>query len=364
MAQIESLSGKSFDPRVVEVLKRRYRELDRMAQAQPREKPRLSKDLKIGRGLAPAAGLEVSHADKSQPRYFLDSIAAARQEVRLLFELTRELGSSLSVDETLSVVGVRLKRMIPYDAIAVYILRDGFLVPEYVHGEDFRLFSSLRIPIGQGPSGWVAEKEKPILNGNPSVECGYLKDPEKFSVLRSALAVPLEGLNGTVGVLTLYRSEKDAFSRDNLRILLAISSKVSLSIENALKFRQAEDSATTDYLTNLPNSRSLFPRLEHELARCKREHGTLCTEMALAPLKRHPTTTAARPIITSARTNHDLLPFATGGRSMRKRSSVALSELIGGGEKGVVLRLRPPRICGAYLLESPASGCAGSGIHW
>jgi diguanylate cyclase (GGDEF)-like protein len=275
MAQIESLSGKSFDPRVVEVLKRRYREFDRMARAQPPGKPKLSRDLKIGPSLAPAAGLEVSHADKSQPRYFLDSIAAARQEVRLLFELTRELGSSLSVDETLSVVGVRLKRMIPYDAIAVYILRDDVLIPEYVHGEDFRLFSSLRIPIGQGPSGWVAEKEQPILNGNPSVECGYLKDPEKFSVLRSALAVPLEGLNGKVGVLTLYRSEKDAFSRDNLRILLAISSKVSLSIENALKFRQAEDSATTDYLTNLPNSRSLFPRLEHELARCRRENSML-----------------------------------------------------------------------------------------
>lgn len=275
MAQIESLSGKSFDPRVVEVLKRRYRDFDRIAQAKPLEKSKLSKDLKINRSLAPGAGLEVSHADKSQPRSFLDSIAAARQEVRLLFELTRELGSSLSVDETLSVVGVRLKRLIPYDAIAVYILRDNFLVPEYVHGEDFRLFSSLRIPIGQGPSGWVAEKEKPILNGNPSVECGHLKDPQKFSVLRSALAVPLEGLNGTVGVLTLYRSEKDAFSRDNLRILLAISSKVSLSVENALKFRQAEDSATTDYLTNLPNSRSLFPRLENELARCRRENSML-----------------------------------------------------------------------------------------
>jgi len=275
MAQIESLSGKSFDPRVVEVLKRRYREFDGMAQAQPQGKSKLFRDLKLGSSLAPAAGLEVSHADKSHPRFFLDSIAAARQEVRLLFELTRELGSSLSVDETLSVVGIRLKRMIPYDAIAVYILRDDFLVPEYVHGEDFRLFSSLRIPIGHGPSGWVAAKEKPILNGNPSVECGYLNDPEKFSVLRSALAVPLEGLNGKVGVLTLYRSEKDAFSRDNLRILLAISSKVSLSIENALKFRQAEDSATTDYLTNLPNSRSLFPRLENELARCRRENSML-----------------------------------------------------------------------------------------
>jgi diguanylate cyclase (GGDEF)-like protein len=133
----------------------------------------------------------------------------------------------------------------------------------------------LEIPSGQGLSGWVAENRKPILNGNPSVEAGYLNDATKFSLLRSALAVPLDGLRGPVGVLTLYRSGKDAFSRDNLRILLAISSKVSLSVENALKFRQAEDSATTDYLTKLPNARSLFLRLEGELARCRRESSRL-----------------------------------------------------------------------------------------
>ena len=92
-------------------------------------------------------------------------------------------------------------------------------------GENFRLFSSLEIPLGQGLSGWVAENRKPIINGNPSVEPGYLNDPSKFSTLRSALAVPLEGTAGVVGVLALYHAEKDAFARDHLRILLAISSK-------------------------------------------------------------------------------------------------------------------------------------------
>ena len=108
-----------------------------------------------------------------------------------------------------------------------------------MNGEDFRLFSSLEIPVGQGLSGWVAENRKPILNGNPSVEPGYLADPAKYSTLRSALAVPLEGLSGAIGVMTLYRADSDAFSRDHLRILLAISSKVSLAVENALIFRQA-----------------------------------------------------------------------------------------------------------------------------
>jgi len=273
MEIVSSEAGKSFDPRVVEVLARRYAELEQIALAQTSDKKRLSTNLKIERGLAPAAGFEQSSPLVKASRDAFDplcSIAAARQEVQMLFELTQDLGNSLSLNETLSVVSVRLKRLVPYDSIAVYVLRDQKLVPEYVNGENFRLFSSLEIPVGEGLSGWVAQNRKPILNGNPSVEAGYMGDPGKFSTLRSALAVPLEGLNGSVGVLALYRAEKDAFTRDNLRILLAISSKVSLAVENALKYRLVENSATIDYLTNLPNARSLFMRLDSELARCRR----------------------------------------------------------------------------------------------
>jgi diguanylate cyclase (GGDEF)-like protein/putative nucleotidyltransferase with HDIG domain len=268
MEMVAAESGKSFDARIVEILKRRYVELERIAQSQPLDRARLSTSLKITRGTAPAAGFQHSRPidDIIEP---LASIAAARQEVQMLFELTQDLGNSLSLNETLSVVAVRLKRLIPYDAIAVFICRENILLPEYVNGENFRALSSAEIPVGLGLSGWVAGNKKPILNGDPAVDAGAANDASKFN-LRSALAVPLEGLNGTVGVLTLYRTEKDAFSQDHLRILLAISSKISLSIENALKYRQIESSATTDYLTNLPNARSLFLHLDGELARCKR----------------------------------------------------------------------------------------------
>jgi diguanylate cyclase (GGDEF)-like protein/putative nucleotidyltransferase with HDIG domain len=278
MSEVVAQAGKSFDPRVVLILKRHYIELERMAQAAPADPAaKLSTDVKVERGAEPATGYQAS-APHTAPgnEDFLCSIAAARQEVQLLFELVQDLGNSLSLDETLSVVAARLKKIVPYDAIAIYVRLDRKLLPRYVNGEDFRLFSSLEIPMGEGLSGWVAENRKPILNGNPSVEPGYLADPAKFSTLRSALAVPLEGLSGAIGVMTLYRAAPDAFSRDHLRILLAISSKVSLAIENALIFRQVEDSATTDYLSGLPNARSLFLRLDSEVARCRRSGEPLC----------------------------------------------------------------------------------------
>src|SRR5580693_714675 len=108
--------------------------------------------------------------------------------------------------------------------------------------------------------------------GRRKTQARYIADPAKFTTLRSTLAVPLEGINGVVGVLAMYRAEREAFSADHLRILLAVSSKIALSVENALKYQQAEDSATTDYLTGLPNARSLFVHLSRELARCKRDN--------------------------------------------------------------------------------------------
>ena len=277
--KLSAESGKSFDPKVVDILQKRYEQLEHLALAKSAEDPNapLSTAIKIERGLEPAAGFENTIAQDYVGREttFLSSIAAARQEAQALFELSQDLGASLSLGETLSVFSVKLKPMVPYDAIAIYIQRDGELIPEYVNGDNYRLFSSLRIPVGQGLSGWVAHNRKPIINGNPSVEPGYLNDPSKFSTLRSALAVPLEGVAGIIGVLALYRGERDAFTTDHLRILLAVSGKMALAIENALKYAQAENSAITDYLTGLPNARSLFLQLDRELARCKRDDSSL-----------------------------------------------------------------------------------------
>ncbi|MFZ3262476.1 MAG: HD domain-containing phosphohydrolase [Terriglobales bacterium] len=289
MAELASESGKAFDPEVVRVLERRYVQLEKMvvarmhnlskeksAEAQERDEDQnKDEEATVNSEIRPAAGFASQGKPQSHERSFLSSIAAARQEAQTLFELSQDLGASLSLGETLSVFAVKLRRAMPYDAIAIYVRHGEELVPEYVNGDNFRLFASLRIPMGQGLSGWVAQNLKPILNGNPSVEPGYLNDASKYSTLTSALAVPLEGLQGVVGVVALYHAEKDFFTSDHLRILLAVSSKMALAMENALKYEQAENFAVTDYLTGLPNARSLFLQLDRELARCKRDKTNL-----------------------------------------------------------------------------------------
>src|SRR5450755_2013400 len=238
MARVVDEAGKGFDPKVVAILRRRYIELEKLANEQPLQAPpKLSTDIKVERGLAPAAGFAESGqggSEASEPRRNAASRTATAGQLRQeVFELIRQTGTSLRPQDIFSLLAVRLKNLVPHDSMAVYLPKNGMLAAEFVSGDNFRLFSSLRIPDGEGLSGWVAQNHKAILNGNPSVEPGYLNDPTKYSTLRSALAVPLEGNAEVAAVLALYRAGQDAFTADDLSVLEAISSGLGTAIECA-----------------------------------------------------------------------------------------------------------------------------------
>jgi diguanylate cyclase (GGDEF)-like protein/putative nucleotidyltransferase with HDIG domain len=270
---VVGLSGKQFDPQVVAVLKEHYLEFEAAARQAPLRETKIDKSL-VARGDAPAAGFQTDQAPQPSPAMthetFIDSIASARQEVQTILEITHDLSASLRLEETLSVVAERLRQLVPFDCIAVYIREGNILRPKYVNGDNSRVFASLAIPVGQGLSGWVVENLKPIINGNPSVEPGYLNDPSKFSLLNAALSVPLgDGAEDLSGALTLYRTERDSYTRDHLRVLLAVTPKISRAIENTLRLEHAQRQANTDELTSLPNARGLCLHLEEEIAKAQ-----------------------------------------------------------------------------------------------
>jgi len=237
MAKVASEAGTSFDPRVVEVLQSRYVEWEKLAREEPLQAPpKLSTDIKVERGLAPDAGF----AESADPaalapdlRDFAIRIKSAEQESRRLRRMSES--GDLALDDLLALLATRMKRLLPHDSMAVYLPRNRTLIPEFVSGENVRLFASLKIPFGEGLSGWVAQNHKPILNGNPSVEPGYLHDPTKYSTLRSALAVPLEGKSDVAAVLALYRAGQDAFSKHDLALVGAIGLGIGEVIERAAK---------------------------------------------------------------------------------------------------------------------------------
>jgi len=86
MEKVRAESGRSYDPRVVEALERRYRELEQVVKARSKVFPKLSKDVVVERGAAPGAG-------------FLDDGESAQDE---LMRLAENVGLS-STDKVPSV---------------------------------------------------------------------------------------------------------------------------------------------------------------------------------------------------------------------------------------------------------------------
>jgi diguanylate cyclase (GGDEF)-like protein/putative nucleotidyltransferase with HDIG domain len=292
MAHIKGLAGIQFDPNVVAALDRCYLQLEEKSK-QNNDKTfiPLNTEIDVWRGLAPGAGFEHGnqlmenrrsgdHGEgKTGPSTAIASlnlIAAASQEAQALFEMSQSLGNSLSLNETISVMASRLRRLISFDCCALYLKLNDTLVAQYVDGSGANAFSGEPIKMGEGISGWVAQSGKTILNGNAALEASYQPGGPQSGRLRAALSVPLFDLHSEIlGVLTLYSTAADSFSRDHVRILQAMESKLSLSLQNALHFRRAETDAETDYLTNLPNARRLFLQLDLELEKCRNTSGHL-----------------------------------------------------------------------------------------
>jgi len=231
MAKVASEAGTSFDPKIVAILHGRYVEWEKMANEQPREMPpKLSTDVKVERGAAPAAGFAEapeSAAVSASDSDFAERLSRVQTESEEIVSVICKAGSALRLEDIFSVIAVRVGHLVPHESMAVYCPHGDSLTAEFVSGENSKLFSSLRIPLGEGLSGWVAQNHKAILNGNPSVEPGYLNDATKYSTLRSALAVPIEAEGKVLAVLALYRAGQDAFTRNDLRVLEDMVTKIA-----------------------------------------------------------------------------------------------------------------------------------------
>jgi len=229
MARVASEAGTAFDPGVVKALQARYQELEARAKTtKGPAPPPLSVDLKIKRGAAPAAGFEADgSAAGSSPTH---PVALARANRRNRDESMREMPAaglcSLHWEEALMVAALRIQRVVAYDAIALFTCEDDFVRAKFVSGEDRSGLASLAVRQGEGLVGWVAEVGKPILNGNPAVEPGYAPK-DGTPGLASALALPLVNDGRAVGVIALYRRERDAFAADELVLLLELCSALA-----------------------------------------------------------------------------------------------------------------------------------------
>jgi putative nucleotidyltransferase with HDIG domain len=236
---VSSKAGGQFDPEVVRLLEEHYPQLEKLARQEIEEMAPLNTDLRVKRGVAPGAGFQ-SEAGTQIASYKMQEgsvalNAGSKMPYRSLsagIERGQEPESICSSGETWKVVHrlgealtARLERLLSFEYLALYFKSGESIYAGYVSGFFDKVLSAQPIPLGEGLSGWVAMHQRPILNGNPTVEPNLIAATQPFTADSSAISLPLVNGEGSVfAVLTLYSLRPAAFSKEHLRILEEITS--------------------------------------------------------------------------------------------------------------------------------------------
>ena len=148
-----------------------------------------------------------------------------------LYEIGKETGSILDLDELLTRVAEVVKRVIDYEMFGIFLVdeRRGELVlrkaVSYGGTND-----KTRVKFGEGLTGAAALTKQTIRVGDVS------RDPRYLALIpetRSELVVPLIHKDRVVGVFDLESPALDRFTEEHVKVLTLLASQVAVAIENA-----------------------------------------------------------------------------------------------------------------------------------
>jgi sigma-B regulation protein RsbU (phosphoserine phosphatase) len=169
-------------------------------------------------------------------------------KLRLLLDITKKISRSLDLQEVLNLVMDTLDSLIPYDAAGIYILKCAMIGggkpspdqacvfhTEALRGYDIEELTELRLKIGEGIIGNVA------LTGEPVISPDVRHDPRYINAraeTRSEMVAPIISNNEVIGVFDLESDRLNAYTPDDLQVLLLLASQVAIIIEKVMLHEQ------------------------------------------------------------------------------------------------------------------------------
>jgi diguanylate cyclase (GGDEF)-like protein/putative nucleotidyltransferase with HDIG domain len=270
LALLQKMSNSSFDPIVVELFTKHVEEFDKLIDAQDIQEQ--VQPVMVDRSNArPDAGLASDVLGAPDGSLGFRSITEAQREVFALHEIAQTIGSSLNMSDTVSLIANKLHAIVPFDTCVIFIVDDrlGKAVAIHAGGDHIDLFNRRRINIGDGITGWVIANARSMCNSSPELDMVGIPD-EVVKNYRSVLVSPLIREDGAFGALTLYSKGRTSYTTEHVRLLESVSQHAASALNNALTFERTKESALTDPLTELPNSRGFYMMLDQRLAECQR----------------------------------------------------------------------------------------------
>jgi len=251
-------SGTRYDPTIVQTLIRNLGFLEAEINAQ---------------GLGYSVPVDGTVSSESMPhvRGYVEQIKLANREVFSLYEMAREFGSSVSLEQTLDMFAKKIGEFVPFDTCALYLL-DGpkkYAMATHVEGDNSDLLLQRRVKVGQGVTGFALKSRETVQNVDPDLDFSYSQSEltQQYSTMAS---VPLIADEKMLGAITIYSRDLTSYGEEHIRLLETISRIAADAIGKSLQHDEARTHAHTDPMTGLPNARSLQIQFEKEVARASR----------------------------------------------------------------------------------------------
>lgn len=174
-----------------------------------------------------------------------DVLAKKVRQLEFLAESARLLNSTLDFESLVTLIMKIVKDAVNVETVAIltYDKDKKHMIFEVARGKDGRDIQGMKIPVGLGIVGWVAENKRPVVSNDVRHDPRYSAELEKKYGLkpRSVMSIPLRRGNRFIGVLeAVNRRGKTPFTAEDLDIFLALGNHIAAAIENARLFREAE----------------------------------------------------------------------------------------------------------------------------
>jgi len=271
LALLQKMSGSSFDPMVVDLFKKHVAKFDELIDAQDIKEQVQPVTSDPANKARPDAGLASDVLGSPDDSLGFRSITEAQREVFALHEIAQTIGSSLNMSDTVTLIANKLQAIVPFDTCIIYVVddRSGKAVSVHAVGDHVELFNRRRISIGDGITGWVIANGRSMCNSSPELDLVGIPD-DLVKNYRGVLVSPLIREDGAFGAITLYSKGRTSYTSEHVRLLESVAQHAASALNNAITFERTKESALTDPLTELPNSRGFYMMLEQRLAECQR----------------------------------------------------------------------------------------------
>ena len=250
-------AGKQFDPVIVNVFLKHLTSFEAKIE-------QLGLSYSSGRAMdAPS--------ERSGQNGFVQQIKLANKEVFTLYELAREFGSSVRIEDTLALFTQKIREFVPFETCAIYLVDESAHYADVIHaeGENSELLLAKQIRIGEGATGIVLKKQEPVVNANPDLDFS-LSQIELVQVYSTMASLPLLAAGELIGAVSIYSRELNEYADEHIRLLETVSRIAADAIGKSKQHDEAKVHALTDPMTGLPNARSLQMQFEREVARAGR----------------------------------------------------------------------------------------------